>query len=147
MNRPNIEEIKARAEKATGGEWYTDGIWLWTGDESDKHPANVLANTVAMDIPDPANGPLCRCDKCKANFRFIVAARTDMPALIEYAEWLESELQKANEDTARIDAWEQEGFKIYKALDMSNKNWIRTNGKRCLTLREAIDAERERGAK
>ena len=96
MTRPNIEAIKALAEKATPGPWYADGWAVWDDESNDW-----------MELHDT-----------DADAQFISHSREDIPALLDYIaeletgnvamrqEWQEThgELRTLSADLARVTA-------------------------------------------
>lgn len=81
MNRPDIEGLKALAEKATGGEWRVeiDNVFAGPNDRS-----------VYVADCEPLGGPVDGTPRGRANAAFIAAARQAVPELIAYIEELES---------------------------------------------------------
>lgn len=108
--KPDIEEIKRRADAATPGPWRVSG---------DIRHLVFPPDSYRSELPLPI---IARCDgihfadtkkhiaKIQANARFIAEARTDIPALLAYIAKLEAEnerltkeLDSANESNKRLD--------------------------------------------
>jgi hypothetical protein len=98
--RPDIEKIKARAEKATPGPW---GICLGSGLNvctwvRYENPENGQITFVADCLPDDALD--CAEQDHRPNMDFIAHARTDIPALLDYIDKLEAEKKMMRERLA-----------------------------------------------
>lgn len=92
MTDAELREIEERANAATGGPW----TWQWARGGEIKHGNDVVARVsndedwryeshncgyVPCNYPDPDDG--CLCDLSEHDAKFICAARSDIPRLIE----------------------------------------------------------------
>lgn len=73
MNREQLEEIRARAEAATEGPWFTGGAGRWPSLKP--HELIVSPKYPLMEFEDTEQG--------RADAKFVAAARTDVPALLD----------------------------------------------------------------
>lgn len=86
MNREQLEEIRARASKASEGPWEADG-WEVYG---------PIRRWVA-ETHDPDN-----IEQCEADAAFIANARTAVPALLDEIDRLREQLRLANRAKAHL---------------------------------------------
>jgi hypothetical protein len=89
MNKPNLAEIRGRCEAATAGPWKVN----WEEDDNslevniDNKEGTIIGGLCMQFYPDYS--PPSENDAA-----FIAAARTDIPALLEYIGELEAALDK-----------------------------------------------------
>ena len=116
--RPDIEAILKRAEVAT------PGPWIYRESYSDFHLYDVWTEDISDCI-----GSVCTDDEAA----FIAAARTDVPALCHYIEYLEAQIPKpsprlyAAEDAffrANVKKWIEEGYKGFWVVIRGDEHWI-----------------------
>lgn len=88
MDKDILGQIKARYLATTRGEWFADS----------RHPFSVFSQGVALEyrrhptVVAIANGDTCR--EREANARFIAAAKTDIPCLVNEVERLTEEIER-----------------------------------------------------
>jgi hypothetical protein len=87
----NLDEIEARANAATPGPWH--GAIPACGHEHDDEVCSIEA---------PDSAVLASCVKREEDLQFILAARTDVPALVARVRELEAESAKWKEAFERI---------------------------------------------
>lgn len=108
--KPDIEEIKRRADAATQGPWHISGDIRHLVFPPDSYrselPLPIIAKCDGIHFADTKK----HIAKIQANARFIAEARTDIPALLDYIAKLEAEnerltkeLDSANESNKRLD--------------------------------------------
>lgn len=83
LNKEQLDEIKARVEKATPGEWFYDSYTVCTDEVFDDE--GNLVETVTLDYAD-RHGDVHF--KKETDAQFVAHARQDVPALIEEVERL-----------------------------------------------------------
>lgn len=88
MNREQREEIRARAEAATEGPWFTGGAGRWPSLKP--HELIVSPKYPLMEFEDTEQG--------RADAKFVAAARTDVPALLDEIDRLTRERDDAIEE-------------------------------------------------
>lgn len=87
MNRPNIEEIKARADAATPGPWAID-----------EFNGVIESHSVRDRVNEPSHDWEYRAVSCSLpekaeDAEFIAASRADIPELLAYIAHLEARLE------------------------------------------------------
>lgn len=95
----NLDEIKARAEAATSGEWmYFPGEFNTESDNGDHHGS---VKSLADDWWIAAIDNVLDERETQANGVFIASAREDVLALVAEVERLRAELARLNERVER----------------------------------------------
>lgn len=134
MTRPDVEAIRRRVDAATPGKWW----WLRHNYEHDgpcqcarniwerENPGKVfdpnddylpslgghdclMAETANVGISSDASGYSSSFTMSDPDREMIASSRTDLPALLDYIDWLEASLRNI---AAHGGAWEKQ-----KALD------------------------------
>lgn len=112
LSKERLDAIRAREAAATPGPWCTDGAEIYQGDsEGVPHLAKWIGETCRADEGDGG----------KADAAFVAAARSDVPALLEHAAWLQEHFGKAlagfNAQSLRVTELEAERHDTNEALD------------------------------
>jgi hypothetical protein len=89
MTKLNLDEIMARCEAATPGDWYPTPI-------PPRGDGDVLTTSdIFIDVDRELNRTIITTYEGRADQTFICHARTDIPALVERVKELESVLREA----------------------------------------------------
>lgn len=103
MTRPDLDAIRARCDAATPGPWKVqdhDG-WYWVVVKDDDEDDGWMSDAVFDDGSAGAE----YAATCKPHDReFLVAARTDIPALLAYVDELEREIAELKARIATLEA-------------------------------------------